>query len=123
MNATLKGCLLLAIVAFPAFAQTAPGQQAPRPMNCPMMADADQMQKQMGAMMADMRAMMNASGDPTAKARMQTMHDHMSAMMANMQKMHGGTAMGTSSAETAKAESKTPSATGSAKENHEEHHP
>jgi hypothetical protein len=34
--------------------------------------------------------MMDGISDLAAKARMQSMHEHMGAMMANMQKMHGG---------------------------------
>ena len=87
MNAALKACLLLAITAASAFAQTSPNQQSPNAMNCPMMGD--QMQKQMSTMMTDMRAMMEGANDPTTRSRMQAMHDRMSAMMVNMQKMHG----------------------------------
>ena len=86
MNTALKGCLLLAIVAAPAFA--APSEQPSNAMNCPMMSD--QMQKQMSTMMTDMENIIKGSSDPAAKSRMQAMRERMSAMMANMQKMHGG---------------------------------
>ena len=115
MNAAVKGCLLLAIAAAPAF-----GQTPSNAMNCPMMSD--QMQKQMGSMMTDMRAMMEDTKDPAAKSRMQTMQERMGAMMANMQKMHGGM-MGTAPDNpSGTAEAPTPSPD-QRKENHEEHHP
>jgi hypothetical protein len=61
-------------------------------MNCPMMADMPGMQKDMGSMMSDMQAMLKDTKDPAMKERMQNMHDHMSAMMASMQRM-GNTGM------------------------------
>jgi hypothetical protein len=91
-------------------------------MNCPMMTDVDQMQKQMSGMMADMRAMMDGTKDLAAKSRMQTMHEHMSAMMANMQRMHGGM-MHSPTAANAKAAEPPTQAPSSAERNHEKHHP
>jgi hypothetical protein len=119
MNAALKGCLLLVIAATPLYAQTSENQQAAKPLNCPMMTDVDQMQKQMSGMMTDMWAMMDGTNDPAVKSRMQTMHEHMSAMMANMQRMHGAPAAANAKA----AEPPTTPAPKSTKQNHEEHHP
>ena len=115
MKAAVKVCLFLAIAAAPAFAQTS-DKQSSNATNCPMMTD--QMQKQMKGMMADMRGMMEGTKDPAAKSRMQTMHERMGAMMANMQKMHGGM-MGTAP-EIPEAPAPAPD---QRKENHEEHHP
>jgi len=119
MNTALKGCLLLAIAAAPAFAQTS-DKQSSNAMNCPTMTE--QMQKRMSGMMTDMRAMMEDTKDSTAKSRMQTMHERMSAVMANTQRMHGGM-MGTAPDNpSGTAEAPTPSPD-QRKENHEEHHP
>jgi hypothetical protein len=107
---------LLAIAAAPAF-----GQTPSNAMNCPMMGD--QMQKQMSGMMTDMRAMMEDTKDPAAKSRMQSMHERMRAIMANMQKMHGGMMMGTApNNPSGTAEAPTPSPD-QPKEDHKEHHP
>jgi Skp family chaperone for outer membrane proteins len=122
VNAIFKTCLLIAIAATPAFAQAVPGAQATNPLNCPMMTDVDQMQKQMSGMMTDMRAMMDGTKDAMVKSRMRTMHEHMSAMMANMQKMHGGM-MRAPDVGDAKAAEPPTQAPGSSKQNHEEHHP
>ena len=59
-------------------------------MNRPMMAGSGSMMNDMGKMMTDMRAMMNGTSDPAMKARMQSMHDQMAGMMANMLKMSEG---------------------------------
>jgi hypothetical protein len=123
MNAALKGCLLLAIAATPLYAQTSADQQAAKPLNCPLMTDVDQMQKQMNGMMTDMRAIMDGTNDPAVKSRMQTMHEHMSAMMANMQRMHGGMMRMPDTANAKAAEPPTTQAPNSAKQNHEEHRP
>jgi hypothetical protein len=119
MKTAFKVCLLLAAIAAPAvYAQNGANQPAAG-MGCPMMADAADMQKQMGAMMADMRAMMNGMSDPAAKARM---HERMNAMMATMQKMHGGM-MKAPVTGTEGAEAPTTSPPAAAKEDHEAHHP
>lgn len=118
MNRVLKGCLLLAIVAGPAFAQT--DKQVSNAMNCPMMTD--QMQKQMGTMMSDMRAIMEGTKDPAAKSRMQAMHERMGGMMANMQKMHGGM-IGAAPQAPKEAEPPAAATPDAGKQNHEEHHP
>jgi hypothetical protein len=121
MKATVKACVLLAVVAAPVYAQSGANQPTGG-MNCPMMTDAADMQKQMGAMMNDMRAMMEGSADPATKTRMQAMHERMNAMMANMQKMQGmmrGPAAGTGKANEPPAAS-PPAAE---KEDHEAHHP
>ena len=123
MNAILKVGLLLAIAVAPAMAQTGPSAQTASPMNCPMMTDVDQMQKQMSGMMSDMRAMMNGTGDPAVKSRMQTMHERMSAMMANMQRMHGVMMGAPATANAKAAEPPATQAPNSAKQNHEEHRP
>jgi hypothetical protein len=120
MKTILRACLLAAVIAAPVYAQS-DTSQSKAGMNCPMMAGSADMQKQMGAMMTDMRVMMDGTADPAAKARMQAMHERMNAMMANMQKMQGGMmpapAPGTGKA----AEPSAPPAAG--KESHEEHHP
>ena len=123
MSAALKVGLLLAIAVAPVLAQTGPSAQTASPMNCPMMTDVDQMQKQMGGMMTDMRAMMDGTNDPAVKSRMQTMHEQMSAMMANMQRMHGGMMRAPAAANAKAAEPPTTLAPNSAKQNHEEHRP
>ena len=94
MNPLRKICLLSAILAFPAsgYAQTDTAPKSSNGMNCPMTADMGAMQKNMGGMMADMSAMTTGMRDPSMKARMEKMHDQMTAMMVNMQKM-GGSAM------------------------------
>ena len=119
MKAALKGCLLLAIAAAPGFAQTPSNQQAPSAMNCPMMSD--QMQEQMKSMMTEMRAMIESAKEPAARPRMQTMHERMSAMMANMQKTHSGM-MGTAPRKDGEAAEAPPASPDVQKQNHEEHH-
>jgi hypothetical protein len=122
MNAILGTCLLLAVAATPVIAQSDSKQQTAGAMNCPMMADGE-MHKQMADMVVDMRAMMDGISDPAAKTRMKRMHEHMRAMMANMQKMHGGM-MQTPTAETGKAaEAPAASPPAAVKEDHEAHHP
>ena len=123
MSAALKACLLLAVVATPLYAQTSANQEAAEPLNCPMMTDVDQMQKQMNGMMTDMRAMMEGTNDPAVKSRMQAMQERMSAMMTNMQKMHGGMMRVPAAENATAAEPPTTQAPSSAKQNHEEHHP
>lgn len=66
-------------------------------MNCLMMSNSGALQKDMGDIRAEMADTMKDMADPAMKARMQKMHDHMSAMMAQMQKnggMMGGGMMG-----------------------------
>lgn len=123
MKNALRACLLLAMIAAPVYAQSGSTQQGAGVMNCPMMTDAADMQKQMGGMMTDMRALTDGTGDPAVKARMQAMHERMGAMMANMQKMHGGM-MGAPAQSGAKATEPpvTPPPT-AGKEDHEAHHP
>jgi hypothetical protein len=104
------------------YAQSDTKQQGAGDMNCPMMADGE-MQKQMAAMMTEMRTMMERTGDPAAKSRMQTMHDHMSAMMANMQKMHGGMMRAPAAASGKAAEPPAAAPPAAGKEDHEAHHP
>ena len=116
MKNALWTCLLLAIITAPVYAQSGANQQGG--MRCPMMTEAADIQKQMGAMMTDMRSIMDGASDPSVKARMQMMHERMSAMMANMQKMHAP------AGETAKgAEPPTMPPPASGKEDHEAHHP
>ena len=125
MKAIVKAGVLLAVVAAPVYAQSGANQAAVG-MNCPMMTDAADMQKQMGAMMNDMRTMMEGSADPAMKTRIQAMHERMSAMMANMQKMQGAMMRvpGPGSGKSADpAESAPASPPAAAKEDHEAHHP
>lgn len=123
MKATLKVGLLLAVIAAPVYAQSGTTQQGAGVMNCPMMTGAGDMQKQMGGMMTDMRTLMDSTGDPAVKARMQAMHERMSAMMANMQKMQGGmmSAPTQGGAKAAEPPATSPPAAGN--EDHEAHHP
>jgi hypothetical protein len=95
-------------------------------MNCPMMAGMSGMQNDMGGMMSDMQAMMKDAKDPALKERMQRMHDHMSAMMASMQKMGSmGTMMGGQQpTNTTPAKPETaPSPAPASPEDHAAHHP
>ena len=85
MKNLLKLCLFSALLALPAYGQTA--EIAKDAANCPMMGT---MQRNMGAMMKDMNVMMTDTTDPAMKVRMEKMQDKMNAMMANMQKMGGG---------------------------------
>jgi hypothetical protein len=123
MRNALRAYLLLAMIAAPVYAQSGSAQQGAGVVNCPMMTDVGDMQKQMGGMMTDMRALMDGTGDPAVKARMQAMHERMSAMMTNMQKMPGGK-MGApmqGGAKAAEPPATPPPAAG--KEDHEAHHP
>jgi hypothetical protein len=80
------------------------------------------MQKDMGAMMAEMSAMMNSTSDPSMKARMQKMHDQMAGMLANMQKMHSGMG-GMMTPGGQNSDCTTSVAPSAAPEDHAEHHP
>ena len=121
MKAVFTGCLMLAIAAVPAYAQTVTKQQNAEAMNCPPMANAETMQKQMGAMMSDMRTMMDRASDPATKARMQAMHERMSAMMANMQMMHQGRMTPGSGTEKPETPATPPAPDGN--QDHDGHHP
>jgi len=122
MKTTLKACLLLAVIAAPIYAQGGASQPAGG-MHCPMMTDAADMQKQMGTMMGDMRAMMDGTSDPAVKTRMQAMHGRMNAMMVNMQKMHGGMMHAPAAGNGKAAEPPATSPPAAGKEDHEAHHP
>jgi hypothetical protein len=84
--------LALAILVAPAGAYAAgdvPAKTAAA--KCPTMGQMAVMQKDMVGLRGDMDTMMKSMSDPAAHARMQTMRDHMTAMMANMQMMGGAT--------------------------------
>ncbi|WP_374545427.1 hypothetical protein [Rhodoblastus sp.] len=99
MKQVIRSFVLSAAIALP-FAASAQQDDAPKGaggMNCPMMSNSGALQKGMGDVRAEMADMMKDMTDPAMKARMQKMHDHMSAMMAQMQKnggMMGGGMMG-----------------------------
>jgi len=90
MKTALPALALLTIIASPVQSGSAATETTGTAMNCPMMSQTAEMQKEMGGMMSEMRTLMDGTTDPETKTRMQRMHDHMTAMMANMQKMHGG---------------------------------
>lgn len=132
MKHVMMTCALGALLALPftVSAQTAaPKADTPAAssmaMNCPMMAGMSGTQKDMGGMMSDMQAMVNDTKDPAMKERMQKMHDHMSAMMAGMQKMGSMGMMGgqqPGNAGPAKPET-DPSPAPVSPEDHAAHHP
>ena len=132
MKHLIMACALLLAIPLGASAQnTAPKPNAQPAasstmMNCPMMAGMSGMQNDMGGMMSDMQAMMKGAKDPALKERMQKMHDHMSAMMANMQKMGSMGMMmgGQQPANPAPAKPETaPSPAPASPEDHAAHHP
>ena len=125
MKTLIKTCLLSAMLTLPVnvYAQSDVPAKNASGMNCPMTAQTADMQKNMNAMMTDMGAMMNSTGDLSMKARMEKMHEQMSAMMVNMHKMGGGMtggAMPQGGKDMGRAPSATPPA---APEGHEAHHP
>jgi hypothetical protein len=93
MKRLMKLCLISAILALPAqtYAQNDASPSLPHSasMNCPMAAQAVEMQKTMNSMMSDMSAMMKGMRDPQMKERMGKMRDQMAANMVHMQEMHG----------------------------------
>ena len=91
-------------------------------MGCPMMGQMTAMQKDMGGLMGDMDAMMKGMSDPAAKARMQTMREHMTAMMANMQMMGSGM-MGGATPPQSNATPAPSAAPPAGAEEHDAHHP
>jgi hypothetical protein len=89
---TLSSLLLVSVLAsLPglAVAQSVAVTKGGDAHDCPQV-DASAMRKDMGAMMTDMTGMMARTSDPSQKARMQMMHDHMATMMVSMQKMNDG---------------------------------
>ena len=119
MTSLIKRSLVLTMLMAPvgAYAQGDAAAKNAAAMGCPMMGQMTTMQKDMGGLMGDMDAMMKGTSDPAAKARMQIMRDHMTAMMTNMQMM-GGAMRPQSGKETERA----PSASPPAAEDHESHH-
>jgi hypothetical protein len=103
--------LALAMLVAPAGAYAAgdvPAKTAAA--NCPTMGQMAAMQKDMAGLRGDMDTMMKSMSDPAAHARMQTMRDHMTAMMANMQMMGGGMMGGATPPQSGKDATPAPSA-------------
>ena len=124
MTNRITRTLLLAMLLAPADAYAegdAPAKNTAA-MGCPMMGQMTAMQKDMDGLMGDMNAMMKGTADPAAKARMQTMHDHMTAMMANMQMMGGGMMGAAIPPRSGKDATPAPSTTPPAAEEHDAHH-
>lgn len=96
MEHLIRVCLVSALMVLPvaASAQNSAAAKAEAPkaapgmmMACPMMGDMAAMQKDMGAMMGEVEGMMKNTKDPAQNEHLQKMHDRMTAMMVNMQKM------------------------------------
>ena len=87
----ISACLFSAALMLPAYAY-AQGEATPKGMgglNCPMTTDTTAMQKDLGTMMKDVDGMMKGTLNAAMKDHLQKMHDQMTAMMVNMQKMGG----------------------------------
>ena len=122
MNRITRGLVLAMLIApAAAYAQgDAPAKTAV--MNCPMMGQMTAMQKDMSGLMGDMDAMLQGVSDPAAKARMQMVREHMTAMMANI-RMMGGMMGGAVAPQSGNDISRAPSATTpAAPEGHDTHH-
>ena len=96
MSPAIKAALFLLALALAGGVAVAAQSEGSGGMNCPMMEEGGGMGHGMAAMMKDMDAMMAETADPAMKARMQDMHDRMTAMMGEMRRMHGamGSMMG-----------------------------
>lgn len=99
-NSVIKAFLFSALLTYPimSYAQTDSAAQGDS-KHCPTV-DTAMLQKNMGAMMSNMNAMMTGTSDPAIKERMRKMHDQMASMMSNMRQggsgsgaMMGGPAM------------------------------
>ena len=116
--------LVLAMLLAPvgAYAQRDASPKNSAAMSCPMMGQMTAMQKDMGGLMGEMDTMMKGTSDPAAKARMQMMREHMTAMMTNMQMMGSGM-MGGATPPQSNATPAPSAAPPAGAEEHDAHHP
>jgi len=85
----IHASFIAGIVGLPSYAhaQGPADAKPPMAMNCPMMADLDLMQKDLGGMMGDIENMTKGSQNGATKERLQKMHERVAVMMTRMQGM------------------------------------